>query len=304
MKRTFIYNDDKSAKFWTIDIDSNSFRVNFGKLNTEGQNQTKTFDNAAGCQKQADKLIKEKLKKGYVEQLDGSQSTDSASTNNGKTKNSTTFKILMEGDNAQPASFIVDITNPDSISAVLNYQIDNFDEFKDLVQKYDHEYGYLNSNGEYVCFSDDLSSSEETFLKAAIEFKQLHPILKKYVDKIIEANLGGQLLYSNQYKQELEQPTYQYIKLLTEAYQQRGIFYSVSWRKNKEYYGIYVAGALACFGEQYEDDILTFLDLILTYDNDSSNKTTILNSFRYIIGKTKPNAKLPKIKEKYGIKNW
>ena len=79
---------------------------------------------AAECQKQADKLIKEKLKKGYVEQLDGSQSTDSASTNNGKTKNSTTFKILMEGDNAQPASFIVDITNPDSISAVLNYHIE------------------------------------------------------------------------------------------------------------------------------------------------------------------------------------
>jgi predicted DNA-binding WGR domain protein len=41
--------------------------VRFGKVGTEGQTQTKTFSNEAECQKQAEKLIAEKIKKGYVE---------------------------------------------------------------------------------------------------------------------------------------------------------------------------------------------------------------------------------------------
>jgi len=68
MKRTFLYTDEQSNKFWTIETNSNSYTVNYGKAGTDGQTQTKEFANEEACQKAADKLIAQKTKKGYVEQ--------------------------------------------------------------------------------------------------------------------------------------------------------------------------------------------------------------------------------------------
>ena len=68
MIRTFIYSDDKSNKFWNIEINGNSYTVTFGKVDTDGQTQTKDFDDEALCLKMAEKVINEKTKKGYVEQ--------------------------------------------------------------------------------------------------------------------------------------------------------------------------------------------------------------------------------------------
>jgi predicted DNA-binding WGR domain protein len=68
MKRTFEFNDGTSNKFWTIEIDGAAFTVTFGKAGTAGQSQTKTFADEAACIKEAEKLIREKTKKGYVEQ--------------------------------------------------------------------------------------------------------------------------------------------------------------------------------------------------------------------------------------------
>ncbi|MDR3266264.1 MAG: WGR domain-containing protein [Tannerella sp.] len=68
MKRTFIYTDDKSGKFWAIETVGTTFTVTFGKLGTDGQKSEKSFATDDKCQKVADKLIAEKTKKGYVEQ--------------------------------------------------------------------------------------------------------------------------------------------------------------------------------------------------------------------------------------------
>jgi uncharacterized protein (TIGR02996 family) len=65
--RTFTFSDMKSHKFWHIELKSNSFTVTFGRRGTAGQTQTKKFANAAAAQKEHDKLVKEKLAKGYVE---------------------------------------------------------------------------------------------------------------------------------------------------------------------------------------------------------------------------------------------
>lgn len=67
MKRTFIYKDEKSDKFWAIEITGTSFTVNYGKTNTSGQTQTKEFADEVTCLKTAEKQIREKTKKGYVE---------------------------------------------------------------------------------------------------------------------------------------------------------------------------------------------------------------------------------------------
>ena len=67
MKRCFIFQDGNSQKFWNIEIEETSFTVTFGKLGTAGQSSSKSFDSAEKCQKEAEKIIAEKTKKGYVE---------------------------------------------------------------------------------------------------------------------------------------------------------------------------------------------------------------------------------------------
>lgn len=65
--RTFIYQDAKSNKFWHIDPSGAGFTVHFGRVGTDGQKQVKTFADEATARREADKLIADKLKKGYVE---------------------------------------------------------------------------------------------------------------------------------------------------------------------------------------------------------------------------------------------
>jgi uncharacterized protein (TIGR02996 family) len=65
--RTFTYRDAKSHKFWNIELEGNSFTVTFGRHGTTGQTQTKKFKDEATAQKEHDKLVREKLRKGYKE---------------------------------------------------------------------------------------------------------------------------------------------------------------------------------------------------------------------------------------------
>ncbi|ULH27803.1 LIC_11051 family fibronectin-binding protein [Leptospira weilii] len=67
MKHHLTYKDDKSDKFWNIEVSGKSFTVTYGKMGTAGQTQTKTFGSEEECQKEAKKLLSEKLKKGYAE---------------------------------------------------------------------------------------------------------------------------------------------------------------------------------------------------------------------------------------------
>jgi len=65
--RTFQYSDAKSHKFWNIEVSGDSFTVTYGKIGASGQTQTKNFPSAEKDQAEANKLIAEKLKKGYSE---------------------------------------------------------------------------------------------------------------------------------------------------------------------------------------------------------------------------------------------
>lgn len=61
------YNDEKASKFWTITLQDNSHTVTYGKIGTKGQSKTKTFDTPEKAQKDLEKLVKAKRKKGYEE---------------------------------------------------------------------------------------------------------------------------------------------------------------------------------------------------------------------------------------------
>jgi len=67
MTRRFEFVGGTSAKFWQASIEGCTVIVMFGRIGVDGQQVTKSFDNHAAAKKHADKLIGEKLRKGYVE---------------------------------------------------------------------------------------------------------------------------------------------------------------------------------------------------------------------------------------------
>ncbi len=65
--RAFAFSDGSSDKFWTITLTGTSHTVRFGRKGTNGQEQTKELTTAALARSSYEKLIAEKLKKGYRE---------------------------------------------------------------------------------------------------------------------------------------------------------------------------------------------------------------------------------------------
>ena len=65
--RSFAFSEGTSNKFWNIDLQGKQFTVTFGKIGTNGQTQVKAFADDAAAKKEHDKLVAEKLKKGYTE---------------------------------------------------------------------------------------------------------------------------------------------------------------------------------------------------------------------------------------------
>jgi predicted DNA-binding WGR domain protein len=60
-------SEGTSNKFWQVERDDATMRVQFGRIGTAGQTQEKAFASATAAQAEVDKLIKEKVKKGYAE---------------------------------------------------------------------------------------------------------------------------------------------------------------------------------------------------------------------------------------------
>ncbi|EMY78704.1 leucine rich repeat protein [Leptospira weilii serovar Ranarum str. ICFT] len=98
MKHHLTYKDDKSDKFWNIETQEKSFTVTYGKTGTNGQTQTKTFGSEEECLKEAKKLLSEKLKKGYVEEIGELANTKSAATNTEKKNSEPKTDYIKEWD--------------------------------------------------------------------------------------------------------------------------------------------------------------------------------------------------------------
>ena len=67
MERKLIFMDANSSKFWNIVLEGNSHTVNYGRTGTDGQTKTKDFDDAQKAQASFEKLVKQKIGKGYVD---------------------------------------------------------------------------------------------------------------------------------------------------------------------------------------------------------------------------------------------
>lgn len=73
--RRFELVEGKSAKFWQVGRDGASLTVTFGRIGTNGQTQTKEFPTEKAAQTELDKLVREKVGKGYSEKTAGGKAT-------------------------------------------------------------------------------------------------------------------------------------------------------------------------------------------------------------------------------------
>lgn len=60
------FKDEKSHKFWEINFYDKKYIVTYGKVDTKGRTSEKEFDTDEACLKAGEKLIAQKIKKGYV----------------------------------------------------------------------------------------------------------------------------------------------------------------------------------------------------------------------------------------------
>ncbi len=94
MKKSLKYIDGNSDKFWEIEVTGVNYTVTYGKNGTSGTTQTKSFASDEECLKMAEKIVAEKVKKGYSET--GEVDVDSK-PKSAKTKNSD--EVIEEYDN-------------------------------------------------------------------------------------------------------------------------------------------------------------------------------------------------------------
>ncbi|HEY1191623.1 MAG TPA: TIGR02996 domain-containing protein [Gemmata sp.] len=65
--RTFLLNDGNGYRFWNVAVKGKAHTVTFGKSGTAGQSKTKPFATPAAARAAADKLIADRLARGYIE---------------------------------------------------------------------------------------------------------------------------------------------------------------------------------------------------------------------------------------------
>ena len=70
MKKHLKYIDGNSDKFWQIEVTGLEYTVIYGKNGTSGVSQSKSFSTNEECLKMAEKILAEKVKKGYSESGD------------------------------------------------------------------------------------------------------------------------------------------------------------------------------------------------------------------------------------------
>src|SRR4028119_1391297 len=89
--RELVFHEGSSHKFWRIARAGTANVVTFGKVGTAGQAQTKEFANEAAAQAVFDKLVAEKLSKGYAD----------AGTSNGSTPSTAASPVAKPAKSAK-----------------------------------------------------------------------------------------------------------------------------------------------------------------------------------------------------------
>jgi predicted DNA-binding WGR domain protein len=65
--KTLKFSEGTSNKFWEAAVDNQKLIIRFGRIGTKGQTQIKNFPNKEAAEAEKEKLVQEKLAKGYLE---------------------------------------------------------------------------------------------------------------------------------------------------------------------------------------------------------------------------------------------
>lgn len=148
MKTYLEYKDEKSAKFWEIELSEHTYTVTYGKIGTDGQSKTKTFDTPEKANKGAEKLIAQKIKKGYQE--------PPSSKNNKPLKSNfkETFKYLTYEEASEEVKGLLKYIEGDcetilyfENNVVLNEDL-NYDFFQKFSEKENINFQFIVINGD------------------------------------------------------------------------------------------------------------------------------------------------------------
>jgi len=143
MKKHLKYIDGTSDKFWEIEVIGSNYTVTYGKNGTSGTVQSKSFGSDEECLKMAEKILAEKVKKGYSE----SGEVDMASKpKSAKTKNSD--EVIEEYDSIIKSKKISDL-----LPFLKEKSKGNIDALKKHIKKckrYWMTYVDLSKDPEYV----------------------------------------------------------------------------------------------------------------------------------------------------------
>lgn len=63
---SLIFQDSKSNKFWRARCIGPNLEVNFGRIGSQGQSQTKRYDSPEDAARELEKQAREKSRKGYI----------------------------------------------------------------------------------------------------------------------------------------------------------------------------------------------------------------------------------------------
>ena len=66
MRQQLFFQDATSNKFWTAETDGTNQIISFGAVGTQGRRSEKQFASTEACLADTEKLIKQKIKKGYI----------------------------------------------------------------------------------------------------------------------------------------------------------------------------------------------------------------------------------------------
>ena len=81
-ERIFLCTEGDSSKFWRVRVEGSIQAVCYGRIGTDGHELIKTFDSPVAVTKATDKLIAEKLGKGYrqVSELEAKAAHEAANS--------------------------------------------------------------------------------------------------------------------------------------------------------------------------------------------------------------------------------
>lgn len=184
MKRCFIFQEGNSQKFWNIEVEGTGFTVTFGKLGTAGQTSGKSFDTAEKCQKEADKLIAEKTKKGYVE---SSEEGVKSAKNEGK-------KYFVKDDDGSPSELAEKILSDKRLPEIKQITIgawgESFDqnaqELVDAIVQHKEQFQHV----EYLFFGDMEAEECEISWIQQCDYGKLLEVLPKLKTFIVKGSQG------------------------------------------------------------------------------------------------------------------